>query len=822
MTRIRTVVRALGQIIRRRRRLTLALGGMSAGVVAAAIWLRCGPLPAGLLEDAIQPSTVVLDRQGERLYEARAATGLRNNVLDAHALPPTLVHATVAAEDHRFQSHVGVDPLAVARAMLRNLRAGHVVEGGSTISQQVAKLLIARQHGGARARGWRAKLYEAMVALRLEHRLTKDQILALYLNHAPYGNQIEGAERASQAYFGRGTATLTAAESAFLAALPQQPSRFNPWRAPARAANRQARILSTMAARGWLSPTDLAVARAERLTLTRESTALVAPHFVAYAITEASGTPHRIDTTLDGRLQRVVQGIIAAEREGLDRHDAHNVAIGVLDNHTGEWLAWEGSGDYFDAAHGGAIDGMRTPRQPGSALKPFTYAAAFERGITPARVLADVPSQFPTAEPGILYSPRNYDGRYRGPMLVRSALAGSENVPAVALASEIGIPAVARLLRRVGVTTLDRNAAHYGLGLTLGNAEVRLDELITAYATFARGGVFVPSHAIRAVDGHRPAATEAPSERVLSDQTAFWITDILADDAARAFIFGRGGSLEFPFPVAAKTGTSQSYFDNWVVGYTRDVTVGVWVGNFDRTPLRGSSGVTGAGPIFHAVMLAAVEHARGLVPIDDMTPIIAAPSTVVRRELCAASGLVAGDACPTRVSEWVPASVAVDRCTWHHASDEGVITIWPDVFQHWAEAQGLVTQSQGRLVAGHGPTAAVLRPQLDQQPAASVTRSAAAAASGPKPVASGRDSLEIIRPVGGALYLLDTTLRPEFQMLTFAARGTQGTLEWFVDGASIGRGEGSHGVKWPLARGRHTVVVRDVSGRSAETFIDVR
>jgi penicillin-binding protein 1C len=186
--------------------------------------------------------------------------------------------------------------------MLRNLRAGHVVEGGSTISQQVAKLMIARQHGGARRTRWRAKLYEAMVALRLEHRLTKDQILALYLNHAPYGNQIEGAERAVAAYFGRSTATLTAAESAFLAGVAAAASRFNPWRAP-RVRSTASRILGTMAARGWLSPADLTVARAERLTLTRESTALVAPHFVAYAITEASGTPHRIDTTLDGRLQ---------------------------------------------------------------------------------------------------------------------------------------------------------------------------------------------------------------------------------------------------------------------------------------------------------------------------------------------------------------------------------------------------------------------------------------------------------------------------------------------------------------------------------------
>ncbi len=198
--------------------------------------------------------------------------------------------------------------------------------------------------------------------------------------------------------------------------------------------------------------------------------------------------PPRIETTLDAGLQGDVVGIIRSHRQALERHGAANVAVVVLDNASGEWLAWEGSGDYSDAEHGGTINGPVTPRQPGSALKPFTYALAFESGFTPASVLADVPSHFPTAEAGVLYSPRNYDGRYRGPLLARRALAGSENVPAVVLASELGVPALQRFLTRAGLTTFDKTSSHYGLGLTLGNAEVRLDELVTAYASFARGG----------------------------------------------------------------------------------------------------------------------------------------------------------------------------------------------------------------------------------------------------------------------------------------------------------------------------------------------
>ena len=528
----------------------LWIGALVLSLAASAWWLRCGPLPPGLLASETRPSMLVLDRHGERLYESRSASGLRSDELDAAQLPIALVHATVAAEDIRFRLHPGIDPIAIARASMRNIREGRVREGGSTITQQVVKLLLARQRGGVR-RGWSAKFNEAVLALRLEHRLTKNEILAMYLNLAPYGNQIQGAGRASTAYFGRPAGTLTPAEAAFLAALPQQPTRFDPWRSAEKARPRQQRVLATMAARGWLSAENWAAARSEQVQLQRTSPSLVAPHFVERVLeTVGENRPRRVRTTLDAALQRTVAGIIAAERPSLDRHHASNVAVAVLDNRTGDWLAWEGSGNYADADHGGRIDGVVQPRQPGSALKPFTYAAAFEQGASPALALADVPSQFPTAMDGVLYSPRNYDGRFRGPLLVRSALAGSENVPAVALASRVGVPAIARLLRRAGFSTLDKNAAHYGLGLTLGNAEVRLDEIVAAYAMLARGGEAITPRLIlpdgRSEDRplHRTGAADlqvgvvGSSTRVLSERTAFWITDILSDADARAFVFG--------------------------------------------------------------------------------------------------------------------------------------------------------------------------------------------------------------------------------------------------------------------------------------------
>ena len=268
-------------------------------------------------------------------------------------------------------------------------------------------------------------------------------------------------------------------------------------------------------------------------------------------------------------------------------------------------------------------------------------------------------------------------------------------MPAVALASDVGVPAILRLLRRSGFTTLDKTASHYGLGLTLGNAEVRLSEMIAAYAMLARGGELIEPRAIRFVDG-RPAPVGAAT-RVVSERTAFFLTDILSDAEARAYVFGRGGYLEFPFVVAAKTGTSQAYHDNWAIGFTRDVTVGVWVGNFDRSPLANSSGVTGAGPIFHHVMIAAVERARGRVPLDEFEPLQTPPADVRRAEVCALSGLTPNAACPRRTSDWVPSGAEPPQCTWHHASDEGLITVWPEEYREWA---GTVRRFEGSEVLG--------------------------------------------------------------------------------------------------------------------------
>ena len=775
------------------RKKLLALTVISTVALALVLWIRLGRVPAELLDDRAVTSTSVVDRRGVPLYEALSGDGTRNVTLTAGALPPALVSATVAAEDRRFWSHPGVDPIAMLRALKRDLVELRVVEGGSTISQQVAKLLLNRQ-SPQRRRGVAAKVHEALLALRIEHRFSKLEILTLYLNLAAYGNQIVGAERASRAYFGCPASMLTPAQAAFLAGLPQRPSGFNPYRARDAAIARQRAVLKRMEAAGSLSSEQLREAQSERLTFTRETAPFGAPHFVEMVLAAAGDArPARIHTTIDGQLQADIGGVIRSHRDTLRRHGAANVAVVVLDNDRGEWLAWEGSGDYFDAAHGGTINGPLVARQPGSALKPFTYALAFESGFSPASVLPDVPSHFPTAEPGVLYSPRNYDGRYRGPLLARRALAGSENVPAVALASELGVPNLQRFLLRAGFTTFDRNASYYGLGMTLGNAEVRLDELVTAYSAFARGGEWIaPTHLAGAPRGERHA--------LVSPRSAFWITDILSDPEAREYIFGRGGSLEFPFPVAVKTGTSQAYHDNWAIGYSRRVTVGVWVGNFDRTPLRNSSGVTGAGPIFHAVMLAA-ERRAVTRPADVGASEVALPDSdmpVRSGEICALSGMAANRWCPTRRREWVASDGEMLPCSWHHLTDDGLLTVWPAEYRQWALDHGL-----DRQVPARGESAGVRKVR-------------------DVPQVRG-DTLRISNPPDGATYLIDPTLRREFQTLALrAVRSAPGPLEWIVDGRSLGTVPSTRPTTWPLIPGRHTFIARDADGRAAEATITVR
>lgn len=543
-------------------------------------------LPTSLLA-ARETSTHFLARDGVPLRQLLASDGQRvGTAATFDEIPQTLINATLAAEDKRFFSHSGIDWLAIARAARGNFMAKRVVSGASTITQQLVKISADR---GKRTL-W-TKFVEAMQARRLEGMWSKEEVLAAYLNRVSYGNLLTGCSSAAAGYFNKPLSDLTVAEAAFLAALPQAPGRMNPFRNAKDALQRQQRVLRLMAAVGSLSEAQLEVALGQKITLQRFAGGFAAPH--AVEMLGGGQLSGEVQTTIDRALQDRVETIIRERLNGLESRHVSHAAVVVIENQTGNVLALAGSRDFF-ADDGGQINGAWVPHSPGSAVKPFTYELAFEKGHTPASIIADLPIEFTTSTG--TYRPENYDHKLYGPMTCRAALGNSLNISAVKVLQNIGGPeALLERMRALGLTTLTETAEHYGLGLTIGNAPVRLVELANAFACLARLGVSKPWRLV--------AGDDAADVRVMSEAECFLVADILSDNQARLLTFGANSPLRLPFRVATKTGTSSTYRDNWTLGYTPEFTVGVWAGNFDNTPMQNVSGVTGAAPIFRDVFV---------------------------------------------------------------------------------------------------------------------------------------------------------------------------------------------------------------------------
>jgi penicillin-binding protein 1C len=459
--------------------------------LALAIWLVL-PLPPELASPGAVPSLVIEDRHGLTLRTTRAADGSRGGWIPLAEVSPTLLQAFLAAEDHRFFDHPGIDPRAVARAARDNLRARRIVSGASTISMQTARLLRPAP------RTWRGKLAQLLWAIRLEARLDKARILEQYLNRVPLGQGAVGVAAGASLYFGADARELSLGQAALLAALAHAPSRDNPLVDPARAATQRQRVLNRMGALGYAGAEELARAATEPVMRPTATNTFLAPHFttrlllataeggIASPATPTTGTWR---TTLDLELQRALEAEVRHSIGILQDRNVRHAAIVVLDNPTGEILAWVGSPDFWaDAA--GQVDMVASPRQPGSALKPFLFGLAFDRGYTAASVIPDIPRTYQTATGP--YQPRNYDRRFRGPVRARVALGSSFNVPSVELAERLGPGAFLGTLRAAGFSSLTRSAEYYGPGLALGNGEVTLIELANGFRGLANGGVWSP------------------------------------------------------------------------------------------------------------------------------------------------------------------------------------------------------------------------------------------------------------------------------------------------------------------------------------------
>jgi len=597
--------------------------GTSLAVIAFFLWVGLVPFPREVLRRDNLTSTLVLDRSGHVMREVLSSDETRGRWMALSELSPNLVLATLHAEDRRFRDHAGTDFLAIARSFWINATTGEPRTGASTVTQQTVKLTLQREE----PRNLATKLMEIVWAWRLELALSKDEILEQYLNRVPYGNQLVGAEAASWMYLGKPAALLSLAEAAFLAGLPSGPTRLNPYRHLERARARQRWLLDLMHERGAIDDITWQVAGAEPLHLLPRRGTASAPHLTSQAarLVESLPAPLRpptLTTTLDGQLQSDLERLLAAQRPDDAEAGRMQAAAIVLATRTSEVLAWVGSRAFGDAAALGQNDGVVALRQPGSALKPFVYGAFFDGGGAFDTVLDDRPTTFQT--PTGAYIPENYDRTFHGLIDIRTALGSSLNVPAVATLARVGVPTVLNLLRKAGLTTLVADPDHYGLGLALGNGEVRLVDLAGAYATLGRLGRHLP---VRWVARSEDAASGAGNgERILSEATCFVLLDMLADDRARGIGFGLAGPFELPFRLAGKTGTSSDFRDNWAVAVTPEHTVAVWVGNFDGRPMQRKPGKSGAAPLVRQIVQRLYPNAtdRGSVPW------FAVPPTVTR------------------------------------------------------------------------------------------------------------------------------------------------------------------------------------------------
>jgi penicillin-binding protein 1C len=636
-------------------------------------------------------TTRIYDRNGNLLYEILDPTAGRRTFITLDKISPYVVAATIATEDKSFYRHPGFDWTAIVRAFWQNFQGKETVSGASTITQQLARNLFLSPEERSE-QSYMRKVREALLAAEITRRYTKDQILEIYLNEFYYGNLAYGIEAASETYFNTTADKLDLAQASFLAGLPQAPSVYDVYHNREATRTRQQQVLTLMyeasneegciyvsnSAERVCVDADAAVnayTQLEDYEFNPPDVQMRYPHWVNYvrSILETqfdTQTIYRsgfsVYTTIDPGLQNVAEEVVKQQVDSLQEYDAKDGALVAIRPSTGEILAMVGSADFYNDSIAGQVNMAISPtRQPGSAIKPITYIAAFEKGWTPATLIWDVPSEFPPSgdpnDPRPPYKPVNYDGQFHGPVTVRSALANSYNIPAVKALQFDGIyddpntpdkDGMLSVARKMGITSLTRD--DYGLSLTLGGGEVSLLELTSAYSVIANGGSRIPPIAILRILDHSGNVVydyQPPQgDQVIRPEHAFLITSILSDNEARTPMFGANSVLNLPFPAAAKTGTSNDYRDNWTLGYTPDIAVGVWVGNADYSAMHDISGVTGAAPIWSQFMQTAIQQLTGGNP----TP-FSVPDGIVQKAICGVSGTEPSEWCPNQRLEYFAA-----------------------------------------------------------------------------------------------------------------------------------------------------------------------
>ena len=757
------------------------------------------PFPKSKLEPAPVISMRILDREGRLLREVLSDEEGRCKWVNLSQVSPYVIKATIAGEDKNFFYHRGIDALAILRAIYQNIRAGRIVSGGSTITQQLVRNIYHFP------RNWFYKIVEMWLAMRLENTISKQEILVQYLNRVYYGNQTYGIESASRLYFDKPASHLSLAESAFLAGLPRAPTILDPYRNFNSVRKRQIEILRRMFKNRMINLTEYNRALNQRLNLVPKDINFNAPHFCDMVLSKINSTEKRqnisiIQTTLDLKLQKEIELLLKNHIKRLENRGVTNGAVVVMDNYSGEILSLAGSVNYFDEHHDGQVNGAISLRQPGSTLKPFTYGIALEKGMTPADIIPDIETCFHT-EKGDFY-PANYDGKFHGPVRLRTALACSYNIPALRVCEYIGPHTLLTRLRKAGFQSLKKSADYYGVGLTLGSGEVTLLELCRAYSAIARGGIFKREKIFLKIldrEGREiRLKIKNGSTLIFSPQISYILTHILSDRDARVPAFGYNSPLNLPFQCAAKTGTSKDFRDNWVIGFTPKYTVGVWVGNFDGKPMHNVSGITGCGPLFRDIMLLLERRGTG----GDFRK----PSGLTEISICPLSGKIPNSHCPGKIQEiFIKGTEPVETCSYHklilidrvtglpagkncppERAVKKVVEVFPQIYHAWALKTGRMQPYLKAPKNGFQILENKARNNFE--------------------IKELIPKIMITFPSDGDVFRIDPFLKREYQVIHLKAIFPPDTIkvQWLVDNRPYLKVSYPFFVKWRLEPGRHT------------------
>ena len=775
------------------------------------------------------PSVRITDRNGRLLYDILPTEGGRHSVLSFDNIPQCMKDATIAVEDKNFYSNPGIDIGGIIRALWINIRGGETIAGGSTITQQVARGLLLSQNERYEI-SLRRKLREAVLAWELTQKLSKNDILALYLNQVNYGGMAYGIEAASQTYFGKPASELILPECALLAGLPQAPGLYDPFTNPGLAKQRQQVVLELMEKQNYITHEQLTTAESAPLSYNPAPYPIEAPHFIWIVKDQldalfSSGKldPNQslvVRTTLDLNDQQLAEQIVARRLDEFKpkaneiNHNVNNAALVVLDPHNGEILALVGSADYFDSSIDGALDMATSPRQTGSAFKPFIYALALDPSTLKERVQAgsgqaptrldpwtaatsilDVSTTFITHN-GQPYTPVDYDGREHGPVSVREALASSLNIPAVKTLQKVGIDNAINLANHLGITTLS-DPQNYDLSLALGGGQISLLQLSTAYTSLANGGYYTGNYSIldiRDADGNLLYKQDkTPPLQVFDPRAAWLISDILSDDSARSIGFGLNSTLKIDRTAAVKTGTTTNFHDNWTIGYTPDLLVGVWVGNSNYEAMQDVTGVTGAAPIWNDTMRALLQGQPG-------RPFVR-PDGMKQVEVCDLSGLLPTPICPHTRMEWFI------NGTQPTQADNYYQQVWIDALTNSLANDSTPADRRKSIIALNLPVEAQPWARTQGLPLLADFKQNATLRPGSGQASQNANELMLVSPTPNTTYRITSDLNQSAQQLSVEAAAGQGftKVAIYADGKVLSTfSNPPYQTWWTLSAGQHS------------------